>query len=151
VGTRGGVAAITALGAKRPRAALTDRSPRVRAAAAIGSSEAELIALAKDPDPDVRAAAIEALGNRAPDVVLAAARDPAAQVRRAAAAALSDDAVLATLSTDVDPAVATAALVRHAARRGRAAITTELVNRLAAAAPRSLERVRIARSWLLAR
>ena len=145
------VAAITALGAKRPRSALADRSPRVRAAAAVGSSDADLRALAKDPDPDVRAAAIAVIGDRAPELVLAAARDPAAQVRRAAVGGVTDDALLEKLATDVDPDVATAALVRYAARRGRDAITTELVTRLASATPKSLERVRIARSWLLAR
>ena len=138
--------------AQRPRAALQDRSPRVRAAAAAGASPDDLRTLFADKDPDVRAAAIAALGERAPpDLALAAARDPASQVRRAAVAAITDDALLERLASDDDPDVATAALVRHAARRGRAAISTPLLLRLVAATPKSLERVRIARSWLLAR
>ncbi|MDQ3340435.1 MAG: HEAT repeat domain-containing protein [Myxococcota bacterium] len=147
--------AVAALGtlalAQRPRAVLQDRSPRVRAAAAVGANAQDLRTLFADKDPDVRAAAIAALGERAPpDLVHAAARDPASQVRRAAVAAITDDALLERLSSDDDPEVATEALVRHAARRGRAAISTALLARLVAATPRSLERVRIARSWLLA-
>jgi hypothetical protein len=127
----------------------------VRAAAAQSATEAELRVLVRDTDPDVRAAAITAFVERMPDraaeVALAGARDPAAQVQRAAVAGITDDAILEKLAGDDDPEVATAALVRYAQRRGRAAITTKLLERLAAATPRSLERVRIARAWLLAR
>ncbi len=146
--------AVAALGVldrtARPRAALDDRASPVRAAAAIGAADAELRTLVKDKDPDVRAAALAALAERAADLALAAARDPASQVRRAAVAGITDDALLEKLAGDADPEVATAALVRHAARRGRAAITTSLLERLLAATPKSLERVRIARAWLLA-
>lgn len=147
--------AIAALGVldprSRPRSALRDRAPRVRAAAAVGASEADLRILAVDRDPDVRAAAIAALGERAPELALAAARDPAAQVRRAAVEGIIDDALLDRLGADADPDTATAALSRLAARRGRAAITRQLLERLVAATPKSRERVRIARAWLLAR
>ena len=153
------VAALAAIGDARAqvavKAALQDRAPRVRAAAAAGVGEAELRVLATDKDPDVRAAAVAAIVERMPDrageVALAAAHDPVSQVQRAGVAGLVDDSILEKLAGDDDPEVATAALVRYAQRRGRAAITTQLLERLAAATPRSLERVRIARAWLLAR
>lgn len=151
--------AIAALGllapTQVPSAARHDRAPRVRAAAAAGATEAELDELARDPDADVRAAAIAALVARPHAQVAerasAAARDPASQVQRAAIAGITDDAVLEKLAGDDDPEVATAALTRYAERRGRSAVTVPLLARLVVATPKSLERVRIARSWLLAR
>lgn len=146
--------AVAALGSVdpslRPRDLVRDRAGRVRAAAVIGASDADLRVLASDKDADVRAAAIATLADRAPEIATAAASDKASQVRRAAVAGITDDALLEKLASDADPEVATAALVRYAARRGRAAITTELLARLVTATPKSLERVRIARSWLLA-
>jgi hypothetical protein len=73
-------------------------------------------------------------------------------VRRAAAAAIEEDAVLGRLArSDDDPDVRTAALVRIAARDGRAATADMLLERLADASPGSAERVRTALAWLLAR
>ena len=150
------VAALGALApAQWPRAALQDRAARVRSAAAVGAPETELRVLVKDRDPDVRAAAVSAFIERAPEpaseIALVAARDQASQVRRVAIAGLADDALLEKLAGDDDPEVATAALARYALRRGPAASATQLLERLVAATPKSLERVRIARSWLLAR
>lgn len=149
------VAALAALKKPIPRTALQDRASRVRAAAATGVAEADLRTLATDKDPDVRAAAVTALvaklSERAGDLLLAAARDPASQVRRAAALGIADDAVLEKLAGDDDPDVATAALARYAQHRGRAAVTPPFLARLAGSTPRSLERVRVARAWLLAR
>jgi TonB family protein len=149
------VHAVAALGSVdpslRPRDVFRDRAARVRAAAVIGASDADLRALAADNDADVRAAAIATLADRASDIATTAAADKASQVRRAAVAGVTDDTLLEKLANDADPEVATAALVRYGARRGRAAITTELLARLVTATPKSLERVRIARSWLLAR
>jgi HEAT repeat protein len=144
--------AVAALGSvgEPVRDALHDRAARVRTAAVRGASDADLRALAADKDPDVRAAAIATLADRASDLATAAASDKASQVRRAAVAGITDDALLQKLANDADPEVATAALVRYAARRGRAAVTTELLARLETSTPKSLERVRIARSWLLA-
>jgi hypothetical protein len=58
---------------------------------------------------------------------------------------------LAGLITDDDPSVRTAALDRDARLRGRAGALAARATALAAAPPASLDRVRIARSWLLAR
>ncbi|MDQ3300337.1 MAG: hypothetical protein M3619_27480, partial [Myxococcota bacterium] len=135
---------------RRARAA-DDAAPGVRAAAAIGASEQELRVLARDRDPDVRAAALAALGDRAGDLAIAAVDDPAPQVREAALPALTDDDALLRLAGDDEPTIAIAALVRHASRRGRASITTTFLVQLAAAAPHGTERVRIALAWLLAR
>lgn len=149
--------AVAALATREPvrRQALQDRSPRVRAAAAAGANELDLRTLAADKDPDVRAAAVASalarFPERAADLARTAAGDAAAVVRRAAVPGLSDDARLEQLAGDDDPDVATAALGRYAQRRGRAAVTAALLQRLAAATPKSLERVRIARAWLLAR
>jgi hypothetical protein len=145
--------AIAALGTlspgQRPRAAIEDRSASARAAAAIGANEADLRVLVKDKDADVVAAALAALGERAPaDVLAAAAVDSNPQVRRAAIAGITDLALLEKLTTDADPDVASAALVRLTIRRGRDASTQDLIKRLLAATPKSLERVRIARAWL---
>jgi hypothetical protein len=68
-----------------------------------------------------------------------------------AAVALTDEAVLERLAHDASPEVATAAGVRLALRRGRAAITVPALQRIIAAPAAGAERVRIALSWLLAR
>jgi HEAT repeat protein len=128
-----------------------DPAAEVRAAGTATATEAELRALAGDRDADVRAAAIARLGGRAPELLARAATDGAAQVRRAAAAALADDAVLERLAHDDSPEVATAAQVRLALRRGRAAITIPSLQRIITAASGGPERVRIALAWLLAR
>jgi hypothetical protein len=148
--------AIAALGklapAQRPHVGPGDRAPQVRAAAAIGATDAELQRLAKDKDPDVRAAAIANLAERGDtELATAAARDTASQVRKAAITGITDDALLEALAGDSDPDVATAAIARYGAHRGRAAVTTAFLQRLVAATPKGLERVRIARAWLLAR
>ncbi len=145
------VAALGVLDPQRRARAADDAAAAVRAAAAIGGSEHELRVLAKDRDPDVRAAALVVLGDRAGDLAIAAVDDPAPQVREAALPALTDDDALLRLAGDDEPAIATAALVRYASRRGRAAITTPFLVQLAAAAPHGTERVRIALAWLLAR
>ena len=119
--------AVAALAALEPGGrirVLDDPAAEVRAAGAAVATEAELRALAGDRDADVRAAAIAHLGARAPELLARAAADGAAQVRRAAASALADDALLEHLARDDSPEVATAAQVRLAARRGRAAITS---------------------------
>jgi len=136
--------------ARRGRA-IEDAAPEVRAAAASGATELDLRMLARDRDPDVRAAALATLADRAPDLATAAIVDPAPQVRLAAIAGLADDAALARLAGDPIPEVATAALVRSVARRGRQAVTRELLTRAAAAPAAGVERVRIALAWLLAR
>ncbi|HEU0034567.1 MAG TPA: TonB C-terminal domain-containing protein [Kofleriaceae bacterium] len=131
------------------RAGITDPAPEVRAAAAAGASQAELASLAADRDPDVRAAALHALGDRAGELAVRAAGDPAPQVRKAAVAALTSESVLDQLARDASPEVATAAAIRLAQRRGRAALVGPWLGRLAQTAPGG-ERVRIALAWLLA-
>jgi hypothetical protein len=82
--------------------------------------------------------------------VLRAAGDPAAAVRRAAIALLGDADALERLARDDSPEVATAALVRLTELRGRAAMTSQLLERIAGAPAGSPERARIALAWLLA-
>jgi hypothetical protein len=72
-------------------------------------------------------------------------------VRRAAADVIADPGALAGLAGDDSPEVATAALIRLTAVRGSAAMTGQLLDRLAEAPPASPERTRIALAWLLAR
>jgi hypothetical protein len=72
-------------------------------------------------------------------------------VRLAAIRAITDADALAGLVTDDDPQVRSAALDRDAILRGRAATLASRAAALAAAPPVSDERVRIARSWLLAK
>jgi hypothetical protein len=127
-----------------------DPAPEVRAAFAAVATEAELQALVADREPDVRAAGLAALGDRAREAGGRAAGDPAAVVRRAAIAVLDDAALLARLAGDDSPEVATAALVRLVGLQGRAAVTPRLLDQLAAAPPGSMARVRIALAWLLA-
>jgi HEAT repeat protein len=115
------------------------------------ASEPELAALVADPAPEVRAAALTALGARAGEVALRAAGDPSAVVRCAAAAVIADTTALARLTGDDSPEVATAALIRLTALRGSAAMTAPLLERIADAPPASPERARIALAWLLAR
>jgi len=131
--------------------AFEDAAPEVRVASVTGASESELRTLSADRDPDVRAAAIASLGDRSPELATRAAADSAPQVRAAAVAALVDDELLEKLAQDDSPEVATAALVKLATRRGRAAITAPFLARLADAPAGGKERVRIALAWLLAR
>jgi HEAT repeat protein len=130
---------------------LEDPAAEVRAAGAATATDAELRVLASDRDPDVRAAAIARIGARAPELAARAAADGAAQVRRAAVAVLEDEATIEYLARDDSPEVATAAQVRLAARRGRAAIAIPSLQRIIAAPGGGPERVRIALAWLLAR
>jgi len=130
-----------------------DPAAEVRAAFAPSASESELRVLLADRAPEVRAAALAALavfGDRARDAARHAAGDPSAAVRRAAVAALDDPRALAQLARDDSPEVASAALVRLTALHGRAALTSQLLEQLAAAPAGSSERARIALAWLLA-
>lgn len=145
------VAALAILEPASRLRAVADPAAEVRAAAAALASDAELRALAADRDADVRAAAVARLGDRAPDLIAGAVADGAAQVRRAAVAALADEAALERLARDHSPEVATAAQIQLAARRGRAAVTTQSLQRIVAAPDGGAERVRIALAWLLAR
>ncbi len=112
-----------------------------------------LLTLVDDRDADVRMrVCVAAIAS--PDrarLAIRATTDPAPQVRTAAVAVLDDDDVLARLATtDDSPELRTIALVQLAGRRGRAAITSLLLERLATSPPGSAERVRVALAWLLA-
>jgi TonB family protein len=159
------IAAIAAIDPSHLVDASGDSSAEVRAAyaralatAKVSDAEPGLRALIDDRDPDVRAAAWltlaaepVAFADRA-RLALRAVNDPAPQVRLAAVGALDDDDVLAHLAAgDDSPELRTVALVQLAGRRGRAQITDLLLERLAAAAPGSADRVRSALAWLLAR
>jgi len=144
------VAAVGVLDPAHPVHAADDPAPEVRAAFAATATLAELLALIADREPDVRAAGLAALGDRAHDVAAHAADDPSAAVRRVAITMIEDAELLARLAGDASPEVATAALVRLTALHGRAAVTSQLLDRLAAAPVGSTERVRIALAWLLA-
>jgi hypothetical protein len=127
--------------------AVRDPAAVVRVAATRAATPAELLVLADDRDADVRAAAVVRVGAAA---AAKAAADPAPAVRLAAVE-LADDATLARLERDDSPAVAEAATIAAARRAGRAAATPHLLEQLAASRPGSVERVRIALAWLLAR
>jgi len=144
------VAALAALDPAHPVRAADDPAPEVRAAFAAVASEPELLALLADRAPEVRAAALTALADRAGAAALRAAGDPSPQVRGAAIALIADPDALARLAGDDSPEVATAALVRLTALRGRPAATALLLDRLAEAPAASAERARIALAWLLA-
>jgi hypothetical protein len=147
----GAVAALAVVDPSRSVRPVADRAPDVRAAAAASATDPELRTLAVDPDPDVRAAALTRLGDRAPDLAASAVRDVAPQVRRAAIRVIADEDTLASLARDDSPDVATAALVQLVARRGRSVMTHALLSQLAVAPAGSAERVRIALAWLLGR
>ena len=142
------VTAIARLDPKRDLRAHRDAAANVRAAAVASATPSELALLADDHDPDVRAAAVARLPAGAASAKAAA--DPAPQVRLAVVE-LADDATLAKLARDDSPAVATAAAIAIAGRAGRVAATPHLLELLAASPPSSVERVRIALAWLLAR
>ncbi|MGE0548056.1 MAG: HEAT repeat domain-containing protein [Kofleriaceae bacterium] len=144
-------AAVAAIAKREPVVgAIDDPASEVRRAAVVIASESELRGLAFDADPDVRAAAIARLGVVHPTEAVRAIADPAAQVRRAAVPLVTDPSALERLATDPAPEVATIALTTLVAHRGRLATTPALLRRLAAAPAGSVERVRIARAWLLA-
>jgi TonB family protein len=159
------IAALVALDPASAVHAADDPAAEVRAAFATAlagtlpsMSDADLHVLIDDRDPDVRAAAWASLATAAAapvdraQLAARAAKDSAQQVRRAALAALDDDDQLARIAAGDDaPEVRTEALVQLAGRRGRAAVTDLLLGQLAAAAPRSADRVRTALAWLLAR
>jgi HEAT repeat protein len=144
------VAAIGRLDPAHPVRAVEDPAPEVRAAAATAATEPELAVLVTDRTPEVRAAALAALGDRAGEAALRAAGDPSPVVRRAAIAGIADLDALGRLTGDDSPEVATAALIRLTALRGRTAMTSVLLDRLAEAPAASPERARIALAWLLA-
>ena len=144
------VAAIALLDPAHPVHAIDDPALEVRAAAAASATEAELRVLVADRAPEVRAAALTALGDRAADVVVRAAIDPSPAVRRAVIPLLGDADALDRLARDDSPEVATAALVRVTELRGRATLTSQLLDWLVAAPAGSTERARIALAWLLA-
>ena len=144
------VAAIGLLDPAHPVHAVDDPAAEVRAAFAATATEAELRVLVADREPEVRAAALAALGDRAHELAARSSADPAAIVRRIAISVLDDSDALARLTRDDSPEVATAALVRLVALRGRAALTSQLLERLALAPAGSTERARIALAWLLA-
>nr|HEX4314255.1 TonB C-terminal domain-containing protein [Kofleriaceae bacterium] len=159
------IAALVALDPEHAPRAAADPAPQVRAAYAVALAAAppafatardDLAALAGDGDPDVRAAAVVALAARdelaAPDAARAAASDASPVVRVAAIprVAASDADLLARLAGDADPGLASAATIRLATVRGRAASTRALLDRIAAAPAGSAERVRAAVAWLLA-
>ncbi|MBA2542724.1 MAG: hypothetical protein H0V17_23975 [Deltaproteobacteria bacterium] len=131
--------------------AIADPAAEVRVASVVGAGEADLRTLAVDPDPDVRAAALAALGDRAPELAANGITDLSAAVRRAAIATLANDEALERLANDASPDVATAAVVRLAARRGRTAVTGPMLASLGAMPSGTPARVRIALAWLLAR
>jgi TonB family protein len=135
--------------------AIDDEAPSVRAAYALALAKQParvqaLHALAADRDADVRAAAWRALAALGSTDAEAAAADVSAQVRAAVVASLGDGAALAKLADDDAPDVRSAALIRIAQLRGRAASEPDLLARLAVAPRASAERVRIALAWLLA-
>jgi HEAT repeat protein len=146
--------AIAALGIADPGhrlRAIDDPAPEVRAASVVGASESDLRTLAADRDPEVRAAALAALGDRVPELATRAASDLSAAVRIAAIGSISDDDLLARLASDASPEVATAALVKLVMRRGRAVMTGPLLTAFVDSPANGPERVRIALAWLLAR
>jgi len=145
------VAALSILEPRRVARASGDPAPEVRAAVVAAATEAELRVLTDDPDPSVRAAALATIGDRAPELLVRGSSDIAPQVRIAVIATLTDEGILENLRDDDSPEVATAAVVRHATLRGRAAIASILLAQVAAAPPGSAERVRIALGFLLAR
>ncbi len=145
------IAVLSIIEPRRVSRAASDPAPEVRAASVAAASAAELRTLAEDPAPAVRAAALSTIGERTPDLLARGAVDIAPQVRLVVIEGLSDEALLEKLAGDDSPEVATAAVVKLATRRGRTAMTTPLLTRLAAAPPGSAERVRIALGFLLAR
>jgi HEAT repeat protein len=144
------VTAIGLLDPAHPVRAIDDPAVVVRAAFAARATEAELRVLIADRAPEVRAAALTALGDRAAEVVVRAAGDPSPAVRRAAIPLLGDVDQLDRLTRDDSPEVATAALVRMTELRGRVTLTSQLLDWLVAAPAGSTERARIALAWLLA-
>jgi len=147
------VAAVGVLDPAHPVHAADDPAPEVRAAFAATATETELRALVADREADVRVAGLAVLaglGDRARDVFVRAVADPSAAVRRVAITVLDDAELLSRLSGDDSPEVASAALVRLAALHGRSVLTSQLLDRLAAAPAGSTERARIALAWLLA-
>ncbi len=155
------IAAIAVVDPTHAGRAAEDPAANVRAAYAAGLGRTgmgtgtgmrDLLVLADDRDADVRAAAWAAIGANADSAMaLRAAADPSPNVRRTVAAVLDDDAAIARLATDEAPEVRGAALLRLAARQGRAASADPLLAKVAAAPAASAERVRAALAWLLAR
>lgn len=149
---RAGAVKLLAMGS------VDDAAPEVRAAyaQALPPTHADVRVLLEDRDPDVRAAAwttfVRGDATDKANLAAGAALDPAAQVRKAAVPAVDDDAALGKLATtDEAGDVRTEATVQLAMRRGRAAATDPLLDRMIAAPAGSSEHVRAALAWLLAR
>ncbi len=134
-------------------AAVTDPADEVRAAVASHAPLEQLLVLAGDLVPSVRASAFERLAHTwsAGDGIPRAGRDSAPEVRAVAARWTTDPQLLEKLADDPDDAVATLALERLVATRGRASMARSLLDRIARAAPATAARVRAARAYLAAR
>jgi hypothetical protein len=117
---------------------------------------ADAITLTKDRDPDVRAAAWRAIATAPPDTVPAAdvvraAADSSADVRAAVARVAPEDILVKLVASDESGTVRTEALISLAQRRGRQAMDHDILERIASSPPGSVERVRAAMAWLLAK
>ena len=157
------VSAIRSLAALDPLHTVdtaTDPAAEIRAAYAglPSATNANLRALLDDRDPEVRAAAWTTLTAARPgfpqraQLALLAMADPAPQVRSAALGSLEDEAALNRIAgSDETPEVRTAALVELTRQRGRLRCAAMLLQRFASAPAISVERVRIALAWLIAR
>ena len=160
------VAALVALDPSRAARELPtvagDKSANVQAALAGAwgtlpgpAAAARLNQLAGHDQPVVRAAAIAALSARGDEAsqdrlrLLAGDGEPA--LRAQAVAALRDRAALEAAATDPDPGVRAAAAAQVIAVRGRADSLVDVASAIAASAPSSPDRVRLAGAWLAAR
>ncbi|MFT3698425.1 MAG: TonB C-terminal domain-containing protein [Kofleriaceae bacterium] len=138
-------------------ALLRDRDRAVRATAVqwLGTIDPSAITGAfADPEPELRAAAWTAFAQASqhPAMLRNGLADPVAEVRLAAIPSATDDGALAKLAaSDSAPEVRTRALEEYVRRAGRAKLATQLLADFAAAADNSIDRVRIARAWLLAK
>jgi len=157
------VAALLVLDTPHYVRAARDPSGEVRAAYAkalewhmkVDELRADAVALASDSDPAVRAAAWHALAVAPlatvdPAAIARAVVDPSADVRKAAIALATEPQLDKLVASDESPDVRTEALIQLVHVRGRVAMEKDLLERIAAAPPASVERVRAALAWLLA-
>ncbi len=159
------IEALAELDCDHPPRAASDPVTAVRVAYARAVEHApsadtaiDLCTLARDVDPGVRAAALQTLlerkvtcGLRHNAFVARAGADASAAVRLVIIGELDEPALDVLATRDPAPEVRTAALVRLAHRRGRAAMTKLLLDKLAASPPQGRERIGIALAWLRAR